>query len=53
MPRKLTTKEARKMARARKTFGAGPGRPRSYAPRCACGAMTIARAQRNRHRCPD
>jgi hypothetical protein len=51
MPRTLTTREARKMAARRKTFGAGPGRPRSDEPRCQCDAMTLKRALAMRHKC--
>jgi len=29
----------------------GAGRPRSNAPRCACGRMTLHRAQQMRHKC--
>jgi len=43
MSRKLSTRAARKMAAARKTFGAGPGRPRKT-ERCPCAVMTLARA---------
>jgi hypothetical protein len=35
---------ARRMAAARKTRGAGTGRPRSQKERCPCGAMTMKRA---------
>lgn len=31
--------------------GALGGRPRSAAPRCPCGAMTLKRAQARGHRC--
>lgn len=34
----------------RKTRAAGPGKPRT-APRCPCGAMTVARALARNHRC--
>jgi hypothetical protein len=57
MPRNLTTREARRMARMRKTHsgGRGPapgtgGRPRSTR-RCPCGAMTRERARKRNHRC--
>ena len=39
---------ARRMNAARKTYAAGPGRPRgsvSDAPRCPCGSMTLKRAE--------
>jgi hypothetical protein len=29
----------------------GAGRPRSAAPRCICGAMTLKCAEARRHRC--
>lgn len=45
MPRKLTTRAARKMAAQRKTFGAGPGRPHKDVPRCPCGGMTLKRSE--------
>ena len=48
---KLTTKQARALAAKRKTYGAGPGRPRSRQPRCRCGAMTQKRAQARGHKC--
>jgi len=35
---------------ARRTHGAGPGRPRSK-DRCPCGAMTRQRAELRHHRC--
>ncbi len=40
----------RAASKARKTFGAGPGRPRSP-DRCPCGAMTARRAALRRHIC--
>lgn len=36
---------AQQMNAQRKTRGAGAGRPRSEAPRCPCGIMTLTRAQ--------
>lgn len=45
MPRKLTRRAARAMSAKRLTHGAGTGRPRIDAPRCACAIMTLARAQ--------
>jgi len=48
---KLTSARARRIAKMRKTYGAGPGRPRSNAPRCACGAMTLKRALARGHHC--
>jgi hypothetical protein len=47
---KLTKRRARAMNAARKTHAAGPGRPRT-APRCPCGAMTVARADQRNHKC--
>jgi len=41
----LPSRIARQMSNARKTFGAGSGRPRIDAPRCPCAAMTLKRAQ--------
>jgi hypothetical protein len=50
--RKLTKKAARAMAAQRKTYGAGPGRPRgSKDPRCPCGAMTLKCARLRYHHC--
>jgi len=51
--RTLTTNQARKMARQRKTYGAGPGRPVGWrkGPRCSCGAMTLERAKKRHHVC--
>jgi hypothetical protein len=48
--RNLTTRQARAMARKRKTHGAGYNgrRPRST-DRCPCGTMTRYRALRRRH----
>lgn len=40
----LPTRTAKRMNAKRRTFGAGTGRPRSGAPRCPCGAMTLVRA---------
>ena len=34
----------------RKTFGAGPGRPKAKR-RCKCGAMTRERAKKRGHKC--
>jgi hypothetical protein len=45
MPRELSTLEAREMAEARQTFGAGSGRPRIKGPRCPCKVMTLKRAK--------
>jgi hypothetical protein len=39
MPRTLTTRAARKMAAARKTNGAGSGRPRIPTACAKCGAQ--------------
>jgi hypothetical protein len=53
--RSLTTRQARKMARMRKTIGKSTGRPvGSYSdqPRCACGEMTLKRAVTRGHICP-
>ena len=44
MPRKISTSDAaRALQSMRKTRGGG--RPRSTAPRCPCGAMTLKRAE--------
>jgi hypothetical protein len=45
MPSKLLSEAARRLNAARRTKGAGTGRPRSDAKRCPCGAMTLKRAQ--------
>jgi hypothetical protein len=37
---------------ARKTYGAGSGRPK-IADRCPCGAMSRTRAEKRRHRCGE
>lgn len=50
MSRKMTTAEARATAAARKTHGAGSGRPRKF-PRCPCGKFTARRARKRRHVC--
>lgn len=42
---------AREMNSRRKTRAAGPGRPRTDAPRCACGAMTQKLAELRYHKC--
>jgi hypothetical protein len=48
----ITSSEAaRVLQAARVTHGAGPGRPRSKAPRCPCGAMTRKRARARAHHC--
>lgn len=49
--RKLTTRAARAMARKRTRFGAGIGRPRKDAPRCACGLYTAQTAEKRYHVC--
>jgi hypothetical protein len=54
--RKLTTRQARQLAKLRKTHGAGPGRPkgatnRRRRPHCPCGAMTRERASKRGHVC--
>ena len=51
MPRKLTARIARAMARKRTRFGAGTGRPRKETPRCACGLYTAQTAQKRYHAC--
>lgn len=51
MPRSLTSAQARNLAKLRKTYGAGTGRPRSGKPRCQCGAMTAKRAKARFHHC--
>ena len=50
MAGKLTTRRARKLNAMRKAHGTGGGRPRTE-PRCACGAMTLARAEKRGHKC--
>jgi len=47
----LDSQIARDMNVARKVRAAGPGRPRSRKPRCACGEMTAKRAKARGHRC--
>ena len=60
IPRGYTAKQIVALARelrppdARANNGGprpGAGRPKSSAPRCACGAMTLARAEARRHKC--
>jgi len=46
MPRKLTPSAARKMARARKTYGAGTGRPQVTMPCGWCREPQTAREMR-------
>lgn len=46
----LYSEIGRRRQASRKTRTPGPGRPR-IAPRCPCGAMTIARAKARRHVC--
>ncbi len=45
------SRKRRAASLARKTFGAGTGRPRSKAPRCNCKAMTLKRAAHQGHKC--
>lgn len=48
----IGTERARELSRMRKTFPAGPGRPRDPdKARCACGKMTLKRALRRGHDC--
>lgn len=47
----MTTKRARELNAMRRTYGAGPGAPRSDKPRCDCGAMTLTRALTRGHNC--
>jgi hypothetical protein len=47
--RDLLSEAARAMQAARKTRAGG--RPQSSAPRCPCGAMTLARATSRKHKC--
>lgn len=49
MTKKQRSELGRLLNSLRKTRGGG--RPRSNAPRCECGAMTLKRALANRHRC--
>ena len=51
MPRKLTTRTARAMARKRTRYGAGSGRPRKTGLHCPCGRYTLATAARRYHVC--
>lgn len=51
--RPIGTKRARELSALRRTFGAGPGRPRGNALRCACGAMTLHRALMRHHDCDE
>jgi hypothetical protein len=44
MPRKLSSSDAARALQAMRKTRAG-GRPRSDAPRCACRAMTLKRAE--------
>ena len=50
----IGTERARELAALRRTYGAGPGAPRSTdKPRCACGQMTLKRALRRGHDCEE
>jgi hypothetical protein len=55
MPPKLTPaarkRRASNASRARKTYGAGSGRPRKTELRCPCGAYTAATAVKRYHVC--
>ncbi len=51
MPRKLTPEQATAMSAARKTKGAGSGRPPLKVKRCACGKFTRATAAKRYHVC--
>jgi hypothetical protein len=46
----LLSEAGRLMSQARRTFGAGTGRPR-MADRCPCGEMTRKRALARAHKC--
>lgn len=52
MSRNLTTRQARKMARQRKTHtgGSNGGRPRDP-DRCPCGKFPLGRAAARNHKC--
>lgn len=47
----IGTERARELNALRRTFGAGPGRPRSRARRCPCKLMTLRRALARKHKC--
>ena len=50
----LSAERAREMSAMRRTFAAGPGRPRSEdKPRCFCGEMTLIRALTRGHDCEE
>lgn len=51
MTKREKSELGRRLQSLRKTHGAGPGRPRSEAPRCQCGAMTLKRAKARGHKC--
>ena len=49
MASKALREAARALSAARKRWAGG--RPRSDAPRCPCGAMTLKRAKARAHKC--
>lgn len=49
----MSTERARELSAMRRTFGAGPGAPRSNKLRCACGVMTLKRALARGHDCEE
>lgn len=51
MPDPELSAKRRAASLARKSFGAGPGKPRSRMKRCACRAMTLKRALARGHKC--
>jgi hypothetical protein len=50
-PAEIRTLAAKLNASLRRTWTGAGGRPRSKAPRCACGAMTAKRAAARGHVC--
>ena len=53
MGKPISTERARELNALRRTHGAGPGRPRSAALRCPCGAMTLRCALVRNHDCEE
>lgn len=49
----MSTERARELSAMRRTYGAGPGAPRSNKLRCPCGAMTLKRALTRGHNCEE
>lgn len=55
-PKETLSQKRSRASLSRKTFAggglrAGAGRPKSDAPRCACGEMTLKRAETRKHKC--